>query len=370
MHRARKATAIGILAVAAACQRPDGAGPIPIAQVRITPPRIALAVGDSLQIHAEVRDARGTLVHPDLQWWTSDTIVARVGPGGVLVGKRSGAALVNATIAEVTGRADVTVAPAILVGAGDIADCASTGDEATAALLAAFSGVVFTAGDNVYESGTPEAFVQCYDPSWGRWKGRTRPVPGNHEYLTPGAAGYFAYFGANAGDPARGYYSYDRAPWHIVALNSSVDLRAGSPQEQWLRADLAAHPTACTLAYWHFPRFSSGFQGNIPELEPIWQALYEAGADVIVVGHDHDYERFAPQSPAGLPDSGRGIRQFVVGTGGKSLLPFTAIAANSEVRNNTTYGVLLLKLYAGHYEWEFVPAQPDGFTDAGSDPCH
>ena len=262
------------------------------------------------------------------------------------------------------------MSPAILVGAGDIASCTSTGDEATAALLDAVSGTVFTAGDNAYDSGTYDQYSNCYDPSWGRHRARTRPSPGNHEYLTPGATGYFQYFGPSAGDPSKGYYSYDLDSWHVVVINSNADVRPGSAQEQWLRADLAAHPAPCTLAYWHYPRFSSGFQGSHPAMQPIWQALYDAGAEVVISGHDHDYERFAPQTPSGSLDPVRGIRQFVVGTGGKSLLAFNNSAPNSEVRDNSTFGVLLLKLYDDRYEWEFVPVRVGGFTDAGAHTCH
>ena len=155
-----------------------------------------------------------------------------------------------------------------------------------------------------------------------------------------------------------------------MIINSSAGVGTGSVQEQWLRADLTAHPSLCTLAYWHYPRFSSGYQGNHPAMQPIWQALYDAGADVVISGHDHDYERFGPQTPSGSPDSGRGIREFVVGTGGKSLLPVNNAAPNSEVLDNTTFGVFLLMLYDDRYEWKFIPTQSGGFTDAGADRCH
>jgi len=278
--------------------------------------------------------------------------------------------LVTAVTADSIGHSVVTIAPAVLVGAGDIADCTSTNDEATAALLGAFAGTVFVAGDNAYEVGSSDNYAQCYDPSWGKYKNRTRPAPGNHEYLTPRASGYYHYFGSAAGDSLLGYYSYDLASWHIVVLNSVADARAGSAQEQWLRADLAAHPAACTLAYWHYPRFSSGLHGNSPEMEAAWEALYEAGAEVVISGHDHDYERFAPQTPSGFPDPARGIREFVVGTGGKSQRAWGYVVPNSEVRSNTTFGVLALRLYANRYEWTFVPTQPGGFRDSGAATCH
>ena len=264
---------------------------------------------------------------------------------------------------------------AVLVGAGDIAACDSTGDEATAALLDGIPGTVFTAGDNAYEHGTAAEFAACYAPSWGRHRERTRPAAGNHDYLMPGAAPYFAYFGAAAGEPGRGYYSYDIGDWHVVVLNSNcwavAGCHAGSVQERWLRADLAAHPARCTLAYWHHPRFSSGPHGGDVAVAPLWQALYEAGAEIVINGHDHIYERFAPQDPSGAPDAARGIRQFVVGTGGRSLYSVRGTpAATSELRNSATFGVLKLTLHAEGYEWEFVPVAGGAFTDRGSGVCH
>ena len=340
----------------------------------IVPPKAYLQIGDTFQFQLRVTlSASHAPAPPDDEplWSLSDTTIAQISRAtGVIVGKHSGSVIVSAAVPGATATAELAVAPAILVGAGDIAACSSSGDEATAALLDAFSGTVFTAGDNVYESGTADEFARCYDPSWGRHKARTRPAPGNHEYVTPGAAGYFSYFGDAAGDPSKGYYSYDLAAWHIVVINSSTDGSVGSAQEQWLRADLASHSARCTLAYWHYPRFSSGWQGDHPGMGPIWQALYDAGADVVISGHDHDYERFGPQTPSGSLDPVRGIREFVVGTGGKSLLAFRNNPPNSEVRENSTFGVLLLKLYDDRYEWEFVPTQGGGFTDAGADRCH
>lgn len=263
--------------------------------------------------------------------------------------------------------------PVVLVGAGDIAACDSSGDEATAALLDAIDGTVFTLGDNVYNSGTRREFAECYDPTWGRHKGRTRPAPGNHDYGTAKASGYFGYFGEAAGDPGTGYYAYDLGAWHIVVINSNCEpaggCQAGSPQEAWLRADLAAHPVDCTLAYWHHPRFSSGPHGGTDEMRAIWQALYEQGADVVLAGHDHDYERFAPQDPDGNGDPQRGIREFVVGTGGRSHYRFGRIQPNSEARSSDTFGVLKLTLSAADYAWEFIPVDGKTFTDAGSAAC-
>jgi hypothetical protein len=261
-----------------------------------------------------------------------------------------------------------------LAAAGDIASCSSTGDEATANLLDEIKGTVATLGDNAYSSGTSAEFASCYAPSWGRHRSRTRPAPGNHDYLTPGAAGYFGYFGAAAGDPAKGYYSYDLGTWHIVVVNSNCSAvggcAAGSAQERWVRADLAAHRTRCALAYWHHPRFSSGPHGGDPMMQPIWQALYARGADVVLSGHDHDYERFAPQTPSGAPDSRRGIREFVVGTGGYSHYATRTPAANSQVRNGDTYGVLKLTLKATSYQWKFVPEAGKTFSDSGTGSCH
>ena len=256
----------------------------------------------------------------------------------------------------------------VFVGAGDIASCGYNEDEATAKLLDNIPGTVFTLGDNAYHDGTLAEFNNCYESTWGRHKSRTMPVPGNHEYHVPGAAGYFDYFGAAAGDRSKGYYSYDLGAWHMIALNSEIDQSAGSAQEQWLRTDLASHPTACTLAYWHKPRFSSGNHGNNPDSQALWQALYESHADVILNGHDHSYERFAQQNPNGQPDP-EGIREFVVGTGGNGLRPFPTIQPNSEVRNDSTYGVLQLTLHATSYDWQFVPIAGQTFTDAGTANC-
>jgi hypothetical protein len=271
----------------------------------------------------------------------------------------------------------VAVADPVLVGAGDIASCSGSGDEATAALLDRIGGTVFTLGDNAYQSGNAADFAKCYAPTWGRQKGRTRPAPGNHEYFsTPDAAPYFNYFGARAGPRGVGYYSYDLGAWHVVVLNSECaavgGCGTGSPQARWLRSDLAAHPVACTVAYWHTPRFSSGTQyGTDAGYQPFWQALYDFGADVVMVGHEHVYERFAPQTPSGAADPAFGIRQFTVGTGGEGHYGFRqALAPNSQVRNSTTFGVLELTLHTSSYTWQFVPQAGATFTDQGTAPCH
>ena len=264
---------------------------------------------------------------------------------------------------------------AILVGAGDIADCKDlSGAEATAKLLEQIPGTVFAAGDLAYPDGSKENFV-CYDKTWGRAKSRTRPAPGNHEFHSSGATPYFDYFGASAGDPKTGYYSYELGTWHIIVLNSECKdvggCEAGSPQEKWLRADLTAHPAACTLAYWHKPLFSSGSaHGNDLTVKPLFQALYEANVDVVLNGHDHDYERFAPQTPNGVADAKRGIREFVVGTGGKNHRPFGETKPNSELRDATVFGVLKLTLKPNSYDWQFIPEAGKSFTDSGSGTCH
>jgi hypothetical protein len=265
-------------------------------------------------------------------------------------------------------------APATLVAAGDVASCDSSGDEATARLVDRIPGAVAALGDTAYPDGSTSDFDRCYAPSWGRFKDRTRPAPGNHEYQTRGAAGYFRYFGAAAGDPRRGYYSYDLGSWHIVVLNSNCWVAGcgrGSGQERWLRADLRASPRRCTLAYWHHPLFTSGANhGPETTVRPLFQALYDHGAEVVLAGHNHNYERFAPQDPAGHSDPARGIRSFVVGTGGASHYQFGAVAANSEVRSADTFGVLRLTLGDGRYDWRFVPVAGRSFTDRGSGTCH
>jgi len=266
-------------------------------------------------------------------------------------------------------------AGAVMVGAGDVAKCSTNADEATAKLLDGIPGTVFTVGDNVYPSGTAAEFENCYGPSWGRHKARTKPTVGNHEYETAGASGYFGYFGAAAGDPSRGYYSYDRGGWHVVALNSNCSEVGGcgatSPMVTWLRKDLAANPAQCTLAYFHHPLFSSGGEhGDQPQVRPIWKALYAADADVVVGGHDHDYERFAPQRPDGTLARKRGIRQFMVGTGGATQHGFGEVQPNSQARNASTPGVLRLTLNPGSYAWRFVPVAGKTFTDSGTKSCH
>jgi acid phosphatase type 7 len=254
---------------------------------------------------------------------------------------------------------------AVLVGAGDISSCSNDNDAKTAELLGGIPGTVFTVGDNVYSSGTNDQYKNCYQPTWGRYKDRTKPVPGNHDYATSGAAGYYRYFRAPK------YYAYDRGAWRIYALNSEIDTSADSAQAKWLKKDLASHPRQCVMAYWHRALWSSGWEHGVDfKTQPLWDALYDAGAEVIVTGHDHDYERFAPVNKEGLFDYARGLREFVVGTGGKELYPFGAILGASEARNNATYGVLKLTLHPGSYDWEFIPISGQSYTDSGSTNCH
>lgn len=265
--------------------------------------------------------------------------------------------------------------PVVLVGAGDIANCAisdGSGAVATAALLDRIPGTVFTVGDHAYPSGTSKEFRDCYDASWGRHKARTRPAPGNHDYITAKAKGYYDYFGDSAGPDRRGYYSFKLGAWHVVSLNSFIAADRGSPQIEWLRKDLKDNRATCTLAYWHIPVFSSGPHGSdvrtSAHMLEAWRVLYEFGADVVINGHDHDYERFAPQDPKGKADP-RGVREFVVGTGGAGMYDFRQIRANSEVRSSRSYGVLKLVLSATDYNWDFVSGAGEPFQDRGTSTC-
>ena len=274
--------------------------------------------------------------------------------------------------------ADARVAistPVTLVGAGDIATCGGDGDDKTAKLLGGIEGTVFTLGDNVYDNGSASEYKECYDPTWGRHKARTRPAAGNHDYRTDDAGPYFRYFGDVAGGSDKGYYSYELGAWHIVVLNSNCaevegGCGEGSAQIEWLREDLEAHPARCTLAYWHHPLFSAGKHGGDASTRPFWEVLYNAGAEIVMSGHDHDYQRFALQAPSGAVDKERGIRQFVVGTGGAEFYEFENDFANIEARNTSTFGVLKLTLHSNEYDWEFVPVEGGTFIDAGSGTCH
>ena len=258
--------------------------------------------------------------------------------------------------------------PPVFVGAGDIAQCHTGHSEGTAKLLDSIPGTVFTLGDNAYFTGSREDYRNCYGPTWGRHRARTRPVPGNHEYESPGAFPYFEYYGPAAGPFGQGFYSFEIGPWHLIALNSNIDVGESSEQVRWLREDLRASRARCTLAYWHHPLFSSGPNGNMRPMQTIWRVLQEESADVVLTAHDHLYERFAPQDADGRPDPQRGLRSFVVGTGGASLSPFFRSLPNSEVRLST-YGVLKLTLTVDRFEWDFIPVD-GGSLDFGTAPCH
>jgi len=256
----------------------------------------------------------------------------------------------------------------VFVGAGDIGFC-DKNSVATGALLDSIGGTVFTLGDNAYFQGTRQQYMNCYDPAWGRHKDRTYPVPGNHEYESPGAGPYYEYFGERAVsiDTGQSYYSFPVGDWHAVALNSNIAAGPGSAQAVWLRNDLAASRTKCTVAYWHHPLFTSGPNGDTVAMRELWQILYEANADLVLSAHEHFYERFAPQDPTGRPDTARGIRQFIAGTGGALLYQPVSIHPNSEVRISA-FGVLKLTLSADSYRWEFIPVS--GQSDSGSGVCH
>jgi hypothetical protein len=263
--------------------------------------------------------------------------------------------------------------PQIFTGAGDISSCSNSGDEATAKLLDAIpEGLVYNLGDDAYDNGTTSEFA-CYNSTWGRHKSRTKPSPGNHEYNTSGAKGYYAYFGAVAGDPTKGYYSFDLGAWHIISLNSNISRSVGSAQDTWLAADLAAHPNQCTLAYWHHPLYSSsGSSGGVTltSMRPFWDRLYAAHADLVLNGHRHFYDRMAQMKPDGKADPVNGIRSIVAGTGGIGGGSVSGAFPTSQVRNGDTFGVLKLYLYDDSYAWKFVPVAGKTFTDSGSTACH
>lgn len=272
-----------------------------------------------------------------------------------------------------------TSSAAVLVGAGDISSCANDYDESTAkvveeVLAANPDAQVFTLGDNVYASGTQDEFTRCYMPTWGRFLDKTHPAAGNHDYVTRDAAAYYKTFGKAAGDPERGYYSWDIGGWHVVVLNSNCrrvgGCGEGSAQLQWLKDDLARHPSRCTLAYWHHPRFSSGLHGDGTEMAPAWRVLQAAGAELVLSGHDHHYERFGPLDADGNIDPQHGLRSFVVGNGGASLYDMPRKNQGTEVRHNHAYGVLELFLEKDGWRWKFLPAGGVSFTDEGRASCH
>ena len=271
---------------------------------------------------------------------------------------------------------------AVLLAAGDIAACSKDGDSATAAILKRYPEArVQTLGDNAYDKGTPRQFG-CFDDTWGVAFDRMQPALGGHDYMTQGAAGYFGYFAKRlapfaptANIPTMGWYAYDLGAWRIIVLNSICDRIGGcdgaSPEVAWLRTELAASPARCSLAVIHNPRFSSGRKENEPRVEPLWVELQKAGVEIVLSGDNHTYERLSPMTPTGDKDPSA-IRQFVVGTGGRSHYSFSegAIHPNSEARNDATFGVLMLTLHDGSYGWEFLPEAGKTFTDSGQQDCH
>jgi hypothetical protein len=309
---------------------------------------------------------------------------AVVAAAAVLAGLAFATPVTTTTEVAPAGNA-TTTGDVVVAAAGDIV-CAPSNPgfdgsipgrcqhRATAQVIAnSVAQAVLTLGDNQYENGSLANYQTAYDPSWGAFNTMVHPVPGNHEYQTAGAAGYFDYFtaeGVSVGTRSQGYYSYDLGTWHLIALNSNcsvVPCRSTSAQVAWLRSDLAATTQPCVLAYWHHPRFSSGLHGDIANVGPFWTELYRARADVVLAGHDHDYERYRLQDPSGRA-TGTGLREFVIGTGGASLYNFSTADPNS-VKRIKSFGVLLLTLRADSYSWRFVNAA--GVTsDTGSTTCH
>jgi acid phosphatase type 7 len=278
-----------------------------------------------------------------------------------------------------SGAENPVPAPVNILAVGDIAQC--SGLPAANSMAAKTAAVIeaqlpaemplLLLGDLVYNSGTMAEYQSCYEPTYGKFMARSFPAPGNHDYGVPNGNDYYTYFGTRAGPDKRGYYSFDVGSWHIVSLNSNIEMTRGSAQEVWLRADLEANRgKKCTVAYWHHPRFSSSSNhGNDVRSSDTWRTLYEFGADVILVGHDHTYERFAPQDPDARADPNKGIRQFVIGTGGAALYAFGAAQPNSEVRGAGSFGVVKFSLSDGKYSWEFLPAAGSSFTDSGTANC-
>jgi hypothetical protein len=263
-----------------------------------------------------------------------------------------------------------TPAPAttVLLAAGDIGVCGSLPAVETGLMLDLLAGTVLAVGDMAYRRGTVEEYANCYDPVWGRHKGRTRPTPGNHEYESSGAQPYFDYFGALAGPPGQGYYSFRSGDWLVLSLNSNLPIGSTTAQGTWIRSELTTNTSRCALAYFHHPLYSSGPNGDNARLAGLWQLLYEHGVDVIVSAHEHLYERYAPMSPDGQRNDTRGIRQFIVGTGGAGLYAVTRRHPQSEMQV-VAHGILKLTLAAQSYGWEFL--QVGGMTpDSGSGVCH
>ena len=361
--------AIGLSGALAACQSGgEPPPPPPVGRLTASPPWLSIEAGDTITgdtMRLTLLTGSGVPVPAgSITWSSSNAGVAQVGSTGLVRGLHPGTATIHAVAAAAQASVQITVTDPVLVGAGDMGTCTSTNDEATARLLDSVAGTVFTAGDNDYVDATPPpAYGMCFDSTWGRHKWRVRPAAGDDDSVS----GYFSYFGAAAHGP-KGYYSYDLGTWHVIVLNSAVAV--DSAQAQWLRADLAAHPALCTVAISHRPLFSSGNSGNSPGQSVYFQALDDAGAELILDGNDHDYERFAGQRADATPDPD-GPVEIVVGSGGKSHgrinLP---LATNSVVQDADTYGVLRLELHAAGYDWRFTPVAGRTFTDSGSGTCH
>jgi hypothetical protein len=374
---------------------------------------VRTAPGQALSLTARVAPpgASPSAYRWTLAWGDASVDSGDVGAGGLITASHTYAAVGQYRL-SLTGRAsngttgndtatvfvEASSTPQVLIGAGDIGECGKVHSSNTAAVIDTIAGTVFTLGDNAYPNGQLTDFTRtdgpgCWGPTWGRFKKRIYPTPGNHEYALGDtmATGYFGYFGVAAHQQPTGWYSYDLGAWHIIVLNSSfLESQAlgrvlnVQTQLAWLSADLAAHPATCTLAMWHHPHFSSGTtHGTHPEettpTKPFWDTLYAHGADVILSGHEHNYERFAPQTPDSVADPTNGIREFVAGTGGGGYDPLaTTKKANSEV-STTEHGVLKLTLSPGSYQWQFIPTSgPLGeldpltftFTDSGTGSCH
>jgi hypothetical protein len=257
-----------------------------------------------------------------------------------------------------------------LIGAGDIVVCGSSAHVATAALLRPYPGAtVFTAGDNVYPNGHPNDWRNCYDPWWGEFKDRTRPGIGNHDYETQNGKPYYDYWGDQAGPRDAGYYTYTLGAWRIYAINSEIDTRPGSTQYSWLQNELNINHEPCAAAIWHKPLYSSGVNGPQPHMRDMFRLLYNANAEIVISGHDHDYEVFFPQDADGRRDDAKGVRQFVVGTGGVELTGFPRQAPNSAYRE-MVQGVILFELQPNSYSWQFISPQPPQYRNNGNGVCH
>jgi uncharacterized protein YjdB len=374
-----RGVAAGTANVTATCEGQSASSTItvvvvPVASVAVTPSPASVQVGSTVQLTATPKDASGnTLTGRTITWASDNTAAATVSSSGLVSGVAAGTANVTATCEGKSGSSAVTVSAstgtATLVGAGDIA-VGGGQQAATAQLINNIPGTVFTAGDNAYEDGSLAQYMQYYDPSWGQFKSRTMPCPGNHDYHTAGAPDYFTYYGSQAGPSGRGYYSYDLNGWHIISLDSEISMGAGSAQETWLKADLAASSSQCTIAYWHRPRYNSGdIHGDASDVQPLWQDLAAAGAEIVICGHEHVYERYEPLDVNGNA-SATGIREFVVGTGGANLYSITTPSSHLQAWNTTSYGVLKLTLGPGTYSWQFIPAAGSTYTDSGSGVCH